>query len=160
MTNEIKLIVNGEDYLVNVKPGEVLVDTLRNTLELTGTKKGCGVGECGTCTILLDGSPVNSCLLLTEKAEGKEIITIEGLGDIDNLHPLQENFKNLHAVQCGFCGPGMLMSSKALLDKNPNPSDEDIKEALAGNLCRCSGHVKIIEAVKATASDLQRDKIN
>jgi len=155
MIYEVNLNVNGQDYKVEVPADEKLVDTLRDRLELTGTKKGCGVGECGTCTILLDGKPVSSCLYLTVRAEGKEIMTIEGLGDPDNLHPLQENFKDLQALQCGFCGPGIFMSAKALLDKNSDPSDLEIKEALAGNLCRCTGHVKIIDAIKATAAEMQ-----
>ncbi|MEW5784757.1 MAG: (2Fe-2S)-binding protein [Bacillota bacterium] len=159
MLYEVALAVNGQKYSIAVPADEKLIDTLRNRLALTGSKKGCGVGECGTCTVLINGKPVSSCLYLTVRAEGKEIMTIEGMGDPDQLHPLQENFKELQALQCGFCGPGILMSAKALLDKNPDPSDLEIKEALAGNLCRCTGHVKIIDAIKATAAQMQgRDK--
>jgi len=154
MTEKISLKVNGEEYTVSVPPDEILTDTLRNRLGLTGTKKGCGSGECGSCTVIVSGKPVNSCILLSVKAAGKDILTIEGLGDSDKLHPLQEKFKDHGAVQCGYCGPGMLMASKALLDENPNPTEEEIREGLAGNLCRCSGYVKIIDAVKAAAQEM------
>lgn len=156
MLNSVELMINGEKYRVEVQAGELLVDTLRERLGLTGTKKGCGAGECGSCTIIMDGKAVSSCLVLTVKAEGKEIMTIEGLGDVDSLHPLQEKFRDLQALQCGFCGPGMLMSAKNLLDNNPRPTEQGIKKALAGNLCRCSGYVKIIEAVKAAAVAMEQ----
>lgn len=150
----INLKVNGKLYSVTVQPTDYLLDVLRNQLHLTGTKRGCDNGECGACTVLIDGEPVNSCLYLAIRAEGKEILTIEGLGTEENLHPLQKAFIREGALQCGFCGPGMLMSAKALLDKNPSPSEEEIRHGLSGNLCRCTGYVKIIDAVKAAARDM------
>ncbi|HHW05974.1 MAG TPA: (2Fe-2S)-binding protein [Clostridia bacterium] len=150
----INLKVNGKLYSVTVQPTDYLLDVLRNQLHLTGTKRGCDNGECGACTVLIDGEPVNSCLYLAIRAEGKEILTIEGLGTEENLHPLQKAFIREGALQCGFCGPGMLMSAKALLDKNPSPSEEEIRHGLSGNLCRCTGYVKIIDAVKAAAREM------
>ena len=132
-----------------------MLDVIRYRLELTGTKKGCDTGQCGSCTVLLDGRPVNSCLILAIEARGKEILTIEGVAKNGQLHPLQEAFIQEGAVQCGYCTPGMLLSAKALLDENPNPTEEEVKEAIAGNLCRCTGYVKIVTAI-LTGSEKMR----
>jgi len=147
----IRLKVNGEVYEVAVKPNVTLLDLIRDELGLTGTKKGCDEGGCGSCTVLLDGKAVNSCLVLAGDANGKEVITIEGLAEGADLHPLQEAFIKHGAIQCGACTPGMIMSAKALLDKNSHPTEDDIRNAIAGNLCRCTGYVKIVEAIKAAA---------
>jgi carbon-monoxide dehydrogenase small subunit len=152
---QVKLIVNGTSYELDVKPWETLVDVLRNDLGLTGTKEGCGLGECGACTVIVDGKAVNSCLVLAAEADGKQITTIEGLADGDELHPIQEAFVERGGLQCGFCTPGMIMSTKALLDENPNPSEEEIRRGIAGNLCRCTGYSKIIESIKAAVENLQ-----
>ncbi len=141
--------LNGEEVTIEVKPDALLVDVLRGELELTGTKEACGAGECGACTVLLDGDPVTSCIVPAGKAQGREVLTVEGLASGGELHPLQKAFIEYGAVQCGYCTPGMLMSAKALLDRNPHPSEEEIKEAISGNLCRCTGYVKIVEAIKA-----------
>jgi carbon-monoxide dehydrogenase small subunit len=151
---EIRLIVNGQPYEVAVKPSDSLLHVLRDKLGLKGTKNGCNVGDCGACTVLIDGKPVRSCLMLAVKARGKEITTIEGLADANGaLHPLQKAFVEHGAIQCGFCTPGMILTAKALLDENPQPSEEEIRNSMAGNLCRCTGYTKIIEAIKATARD-------
>ncbi len=153
---EVTFKVNGKQVTVSTPPDRVLLDILREDLLLTGTKEGCREGECGACTVLLDGKPVNSCLVFASQLEGKEITTIEGLAQKGKLHPLQQAFIDEGAVQCGFCIPGMIMSAKALLDKNPHPSVEDVKEALSGNLCRCTGYKKIIKAVlKASQQNAQ-----
>lgn len=149
----IELKINGEIHAVSVKPNETLLDVLRDKIGLTGTKKGCDTGQCGACTILLDGKPVPSCLILVVDVKNKEIITIEGLAENGSLHPLQEAFVNEGAVQCGYCTPGMILSAKALLDQNPHPSEQEIKEAISGNLCRCTGYVKIIQAISAAAEN-------
>lgn len=151
MKQEVRLLVNGELYEVSVKPRESLLEVLRYKLGLTGAKRGCNVGECGACTVLLDGKAVSSCLMLAIEANGKEIMTIEGLADGGNLHPLQKAFVEHGALQCGYCTPGMILAAKALLDENPDPTEEEIREGIKGNLCRCTGYVKIIEAVKAVA---------
>jgi len=147
----ITLKVNGEMYEVAVKPTMTLLDLIRDELGLTGTKKGCDKGDCGACTVLLNGQPVNSCLVLAVAAHGKDVTTIEGLAEGNNLHPLQEAFINHGAIQCGFCTPGMIMSAKALLDNNSHPTEDDIRSAIAGNLCRCTGYAKIVEAIKSAA---------
>lgn len=152
----IRLNVNNRIYEVNIEPNELLVDVLRNKLGLLGTKKGCGTGECGACTVLIEGKPVNSCLVLAIRAQNKKIETVEGLGDENNLHPLQESFRNNAAVQCGFCAPGMLLTSKALLEENPNPTEQEIREGISGNICRCSGYVKIVKAVKEAAREMRK----
>ena len=151
MKRDLELKVNGEDYTLEVEPHRTLLEVIRNDLGLTGTKLGCGGGECGACTVILDGKAVKSCLMLALDARGKEIWTIEGLSRAGDLHPLQRAFVERGAIQCGFCTPGMIMASKALLDENPHPSEQEIKDALAGNLCRCTGYVKILEAVSSVA---------
>jgi len=153
----IHLVVNEEDYYLEVKPNRVLLDVLREDLELTGTKKGCGLGKCGACTVLLNGRPVHSCLILALQVDGCEITTIEGVGK-DEIHPLQEQFVEKGAIQCGFCTPGMINTAKALLDKNPHPDQEDIKEAIAGNLCRCTGYHKIVEAIHSCGCEALKSK--
>ncbi len=145
---EITLKVNGEEFTVVAQHTDTLVDVLREKLDLIGTKKACDIGDCGACTILVDGKPVNSCLILAMDAEDKEITTIEGLeGKDGTLHPIQEAFITNGAVQCGFCTPGMILSAKALLDEIPNPTEEEVRQGLAGNLCRCTGYAKIVQAV-------------
>jgi carbon-monoxide dehydrogenase small subunit len=134
-----------------VQPETTLLEVLRDTWGLTGAKRGCDEGDCGACTVLLDGKPVNSCLVLAIRLDGREITTIEGLGKEDRLHPLQSAFIHHGALQCGFCGPGMILSAKALLDSNPNPTEAEIRQALAGNICRCTGYSKIIEAVQSAS---------
>ena len=156
MKKTVSLMVNGTSYALDVDAKDLLLDVIREKLGLTGTKRGCENGECGACTILIEGEPVNSCLILAVSVEGKQILTIEGLSDGRALHPLQQAFIENAAVQCGFCAPGMLLSAKALLDGNPNPSEHQIREAIAGNLCRCSGYVKIVKAVQQAAAVLQR----
>jgi len=143
----VKLKVNGEIRSADVPPETTLLKLLREHLSLTGAKLGCDVGDCGTCTVIVDGESVNSCLMLAGRASGREVTTIEGLASSEQLHPLQEKFEELGALQCGFCGPGMIISAKALLDKNPEPTVFEVKDALSGNLCRCTGYTKIIEAV-------------
>ncbi len=145
--HEITLNVNGDPYTVVVKAHHTLLDVLRDQLGLTGAKRGCENGECGACTVLFDGDPVNSCLVLAVEADGHTIETVEGLSEGGNLHPLQKAFIEHNAIQCGFCTPGMLMSSKALLKRNPQPTEQEVREALVGNLCRCTGYVRIIDAV-------------
>lgn len=151
---QIKLTVNGTSYELSVQPWEALVEVIRDNLGLTGTKEGCGLGECGACTVIMDGKTVNSCLVLAVEADGKQITTIEGLADGDKLHPIQEAFVEHGGLQCGFCTPGMIMSAKALLDENPNPTEEEIRRGIAGNLCRCTGYTKIIESIKAAAKNM------
>lgn len=149
---QITITVNGQEHNLEVASNQRLLDTLRDQLRLTGTKEGCGVGECGACSVILNGQLVNSCLVLAAQCDGARIETVEGLGTAAKLHTLQESFIDNNAVQCGFCTPGMLMAAKALLDKNPNPSDEEIKEGLSGVLCRCTGYQQIIDAVRAAAA--------
>ncbi len=151
---EISFTVNKKQYRLLVPPNMTLLDVLREKLKLTGTKEGCGKGECGACTVIFNGRSANSCLILAPQADGAEILTIEGVGTIDNLHPIQKAFVDEGAVQCGFCTPGMVMSSFYLLNKNPNPTEEEIREGLSGNLCRCTGYVKIIKAVEKASKDL------
>jgi carbon-monoxide dehydrogenase small subunit len=147
----IHFILNGQQTQVEVEPVVLLVDMLRNQLGLTGTKIGCGEGDCGACTVLLDGKSVNSCLILAIQINGRELLTVEGLGTYDKLHPLQEAFIAAGAVQCGFCTPGMLLSAKSLLDKNPQPTRKQIARHISGNLCRCTGYAKIIDAIEKVA---------
>lgn len=149
MKKLIELNVNGENCQVAIEPWRTLLEVLRDTLNLTGTKEACGKGDCGACTVLLDGKAVNSCLTLAIEAQGKNIITIEGLAQDGEPHPVQQSFIDHGAIQCGFCSPGMIMAAKALLDQNANPSEDEVKEAISGNLCRCTGYTKIIEAILA-----------
>lgn len=154
MTKEstVYLNVNGIDYDITVKNNETLLNTLRNRLNLTGTKEGCGSGDCGACTVILSGKPIPSCSKLTVDCDGEEVITIEGIAKNGELHPIQKGFVEAGAIQCGFCTPGMVMTTKALLDENENPTEEEIREAISGNLCRCTGYEKIVDAVKIATS--------
>lgn len=147
----LNMVVNGRPVQVSVRPDARLIDVLRDDLGLTGTKEGCSRGECGACTVLLDGEAVNSCLVLALKAEGREVLTIEGLARDGQLHPLQEAFLRHGAVQCGYCTPGMILAAKALLDRHPHPTREEIRRGLSGNLCRCTGYKKIVDAVEEVA---------
>ena len=147
----INVTVNGASERIDVQPNLTLLQMLREKLALTGTKNGCEAGECGACTVLVDGEPVNSCMMLAVEADGRQILTVEGLAPEGQLSPLQEAFVKHNAVQCGFCTPGMLMSAYALLKRNPTPSEDQIKQALVGNLCRCTGYVRIIQAIQAVA---------
>ncbi|GAA0181682.1 (2Fe-2S)-binding protein [Clostridium sediminicola] len=152
----LKLNVNGELYEIDKKyEKETLLFVLRNVLRLTGTKKGCGTNDCGACRVIMNGKPVNSCVVPMRKANGSEVITIEGISKGNGIHPIQEAYVEAGAVQCGFCTPGMVMSTKALLDENPKATEEEIREALAGNICRCTGYEKIVDAVK-----LAQDKLD
>lgn len=155
MKKMIRLEINKETYEVEVENRRTLLDVLREDLHLMGTKKMCDMGECGSCTVIMDGQAVNSCLVLAMDAEGKKIETIEGVAAGDQLHPIQEAFVNQGAIQCGFCTPGMVMTTKAFLEKNPNPTEEEIKVAISGNFCRCTGYVRIVEAIR-TAADRMR----
>lgn len=149
----ITLKVNGDSYTKTVKANTLLINALREELDLTGTKKGCELGDCGACTVLLDGKPVNSCLILAVEADGHEITTIEGLAQNDKLDKLQESFVENTAIQCGYCAPGMILSGKALLNRNPNPTEQEVRTAIAGNLCRCTGYVNIVKAIMAAAKE-------
>lgn len=153
----IALRINGQEYELAVAPNRTLLELLREDLMLTGTKEGCDDGVCGTCTVLLDGSPVRSCLLLAMEVEGREVTTIEGLAEHEKLHPIQQAFVNHGAIQCGYCSPGMILTAKALLDRNSNPSEHDIKVAISGNLCRCTGYNKIVKAIGAASLDRKGD---
>ena len=147
----VTINVNGEKRTASVPPETTLLRLLRDHFNLTGAKLGCDVGDCGACTVIVDGQPVNSCLMLAGQADGRDVLTIEGLATMDRLHPLQKAFENYGSLQCGFCGPGVLMSAKALLDENPSPTVQDIRDGLAGNLCRCTGYTKMIEAIQLAA---------
>ncbi len=148
---EISLQVNGQDYRLLVDPHVTLLDVIRDEIGLKGTKRGCDLGECGACTVLVDGKPYNSCLILAVDAQGREILTIEGLVREGKLHPIQLAFIENGAIQCGFCTPGIVLAAKALLDEDPSPSEEKIKDALSGNLCRCTGYTAIIKAIRSLA---------
>lgn len=152
---QISFIANGEEVEVAFAPHKTLLEVLREDMGLTGTKHGCELGECGTCTVLVDGRSVLSCLMLGLDIEGREVLTIEGMAPGAQLHPLQETFADLGAAQCGYCSPGFLLVAKELLEQNPDPSRDEIKEALAGNLCRCTGYVKIFEAVELAAARMR-----
>jgi carbon-monoxide dehydrogenase small subunit len=152
MKKLIKLSVNNEEREILVEPRQTLIDALRYGLGLTGTKEGCGNGNCGSCTVLLDGQAVNSCLVFAVEAEGKEITTIEGLAQKGQLHPLQRAFINEGALQCGFCTPGVILTAKALLDINPHPTETEVRKGIAGNLCRCTGYDKIVRAILKVAA--------
>ena len=155
MKVKVHLKVNGLAYQTEVEPRRTLLELIREDLELMGTKEGCGLGECGTCTVLVDGKPIKSCITLAVQANGREVTTIEGLEKSDGtLHPLQQAFIDQGAIQCGFCTPGMILSAKALLDENPRPTELEVRQAIAGNLCRCTGYQKIVEAILSVASKL------
>ena len=151
---QITFVVNGNSYELSIQPWRTLLEVIREDLKLTGTKEGCGLGECGACTVIIDGRTVASCLVLATEADGKQITTIEGLTDGDTLHPVQQAFVDHGGLQCGFCTPGMIMSAKALLEETPSPSEEEIRRGIAGNFCRCTGYTKIIESIVAAAKSM------
>lgn len=156
MEKLIKMTVNSKKYEISVQPNQTLVRVLREALGLTGTKVGCEMGDCGTCTVIMDGKAVNACLVLAVQADGREILTIEGLARDEALHPLQESFIMEGAIQCGFCTPGMIMSAQALLKENPDPDEAQIREGISGVLCRCTGYSKIVQAIKSTSQKTHR----
>ena len=157
MKHIVRFRVNGEQTTVHVEPTKTLLDVLREDLFLTGTKRGCDSGECGACTVLLNGQAVHSCLILAAELDGKDVLTIEGLSkDRKELHPLQKAFIEKGAVQCGFCTPGLIMTAKALLDENPNPTEEEVRYGVSGNLCRCTGYSKIVEAILTAGEEIRR----
>jgi aerobic carbon-monoxide dehydrogenase small subunit len=158
MKKELHITVNGDEYHLFVDVRRTLLEVIREDIGLTGTKNGCGAGECGACTVLLAGEPVNSCLVLAHEADGEEVVTIEGLAQGGVLHPVQEAFVEQGAIQCGFCTPGMVLTTKALLDRKPDPTREDIIHGLKGNLCRCTGYVKIFDAVQSASCRLQEEE--
>jgi len=153
----IHMVINGQNRDVEVRPNELLADVLREKLGLTGTKIGCEAGECGACTVLINGKPTLSCLTLTIECEGKEILTIEGIGDAakGELHPLQKAFVEHYGVQCGFCTPAMILTAKAFLEKNPSPNEDEIREAINGVICRCTGYMQIVESILAAAEEIK-----
>ncbi len=153
---EIRITVNDVQYSLAVTPEERLIDMLRHQLRLTGVKEGCGEGQCGACTVIMDGLAVNACMILAYQARDRSILTIEGLGREGNLDPLQESFVQNGAIQCGYCTPGMILAAKALLMQNPHPTEAEIREGIAGNLCRCTGYVNIVKAIRAVAEGGQR----
>jgi carbon-monoxide dehydrogenase small subunit len=155
MTQTIRLRVNGQEQTLEVPPQRLLLDCLRYDLGLTGSKEGCSIGVCGACTVMMDDKSVSSCLILAVAADGKEITTIEGLAPDDRLHPVQQAFIDYGGFQCGICTPGMIMAAKALLDVNPDPSEDEIKDWMMGNLCRCTGYYKILESIQAAAAQMQ-----
>jgi carbon-monoxide dehydrogenase small subunit len=154
MKHEIRFVLNGEEQLVEVEAGQTLLQLLRDQLHITSPKRSCEQGECGACTVILDGKAVNSCLVLAVTVSGKAVETVDGLGKL-GLHPLQKQFQDLAASQCGYCTPGMLMAAKALLDANPSPTYDEVKEGLSGNMCRCTGYVRPVEAVLAAAREMR-----
>ena len=155
---DVVLRVNGRERKASVPPETTLLQLLREHLGLTGSKLGCDVGDCGACTVIVDGKAVNSCLMLAGPVDGREVLTIEGLATRDRLHPIQRAFEERASLQCGFCGPGSIMSAKALLDENLDPTPQEIRDALAGNLCRCTGYTKMIEAIQDAARELRAEK--
>ena len=150
---EIEFTINGKKRRLSIKPNDLLINIIRNDLYLTGSKYGCGIGECGTCTVLLNGEPILSCLALAATVDGKEITTIEGLAKEDTLHPMQRAFLENGAVQCGFCTPGMILTATALLKENTNPTEDEIKDYMRGNICRCTGYIQIVKAIKFCAEE-------
>lgn len=155
---EIKFILNGENVTVKVNPNETLLKVLREKLGMTGTKEGCGEGECGACTVIFDSRPVNSCIIPAAKVNGKEVLTIEGLSKNGELHPIQEAFIEAGAIQCGFCTPGVVLSAKAILDKYDDPDEETIKDELSGHLCRCTGYLQFYDAIKLAVEKIKKIK--
>ena len=160
MKKILSLNVNGNSYDVAINPWQTLLDVLRDELRLIGTKKGCGIGTCGVCTVIMDGKAILSCLTLAIECEGHTISTIEGISTSESLHPIQQSFIENGAVQCGFCTPGIVMTSKALLDENQKPDEDEIKDALSGTFCRCTGHIKIMGAVKKVSEPKEEEKNN
>jgi carbon-monoxide dehydrogenase small subunit len=154
----IKFVLNGKPHEMTVSPWRTLLEMIRDDLKMTGTKEGCGQGECGSCTVIMGGQTVNSCLVPAVEADGQEITTIEGLVEGETLHPIQEAFVEQSGMQCGFCTPGMILSAKYLLDRNPSPSESEIREGIAGNFCRCTGYTKIIESIGAAAEAMKGGK--
>ena len=150
----LRFTLNGEETSLDIEAGISALQLIRDVLELKGTKEGCGIGECGACTVVVDGKAVNACLMFAAQLDGHDVLTVEGLGEDDALHPIQQSFIEHHAVQCGFCTPGILMSTRALLEENPNPNRAEIVKAVAGNLCRCTGYQSIIGAIDAAANGL------
>lgn len=159
MKRRIETTINGRDYSLEVEPRKTLLAVLRDQLLLTGTKEGCGTGDCGACTVLLDGQPVTSCLMLAVEADGREVTTIEGIASDGQLHPVQQALVEVGGMQCGFCTPGFVLSAVALLEENPKPSGDEIRRALAGNLCRCTGYTKIVEGVQLAARRMRSGKV-
>ena len=157
MKKIIELTVNGEPVEAAVDPNKTLLHFLREDLELTGAKHGCGLGDCGACTVILDGKPVNSCLVLAVQANGREVLTIEGVAENGKLHPIQQAFVEKGAIQCGYCTPGMILSAKSLLEENPRPTEAEIRTAISGNLCRCTGYQKIVEAIQAASESGKKE---
>ncbi len=155
---EFHITVNGMEHTICAEPNTILLNVLRNDLGLTGAKCGCGTGDCGACTVIMDGEAVRSCIVPMRNADGKSILTIEGLADGPRLHPLQQAFVDAGAIQCGFCTPGMILAAKALLDKNPSPTEEEIRQAIAPNLCRCTGYARIVAAVQLAAERMEAAK--
>jgi carbon-monoxide dehydrogenase small subunit len=155
----VTINVNGENRTATVPAETTLLRLLRETFGLTGSKLGCDVGDCGACTVIVDGLPVNSCLMLAGQADGREVLTIEGLASMDRVHPLQIAFEDCASLQCGFCGPGVILSAKALIDEIPDPTIPQIRDALGGNLCRCTGYVKMIEAIQKAARDMRGETV-
>ena len=160
MTHTVRMRVNGRDYTANVPSQRLLIDCLRYDLGLTGTKEGCSVGVCGACTVLMDGQLISSCLTLAVSADGKEVTTVEGLAQEGKLHPVQQAFIDYGGFQCGICTPGMVVAAKALLDENPHPTDDDIKDWMMGNLCRCTGYYKIIESIRGAAARMETERVS
>jgi len=155
---DVTIRVNGETRRASVAPETTLLTLLRENFNLTGAKLGCDVGDCGACTVIVDGQPINACLMLAGQADGRDVLTVEGLATPDRLHPIQKAFENHAALQCGFCGPGVILSAKALLDENPAPTLQEIRDALAGNLCRCTGYTKMIDAIQDAAAALRGER--
>jgi carbon-monoxide dehydrogenase small subunit len=154
----LRFTLNGEETSLDIEAGISALQLIRDVLELKGTKEGCGIGECGACTVVVDGKAVNACLMFAAQLDGRDVLTVEGLGEDDALHPIQQSFIEHHAVQCGFCTPGILMSTRALLEENPNPNRAEIVKAVAGNLCRCTGYQSIIGAIDAAAKSVNRGR--
>jgi carbon-monoxide dehydrogenase small subunit len=155
----VTIKVNGEMRTATVPPETTLLRLLRENFNLTGSKLGCDVGDCGACTVIVDGKPINSCLMLAGQADGRDVLTIEGLATMDRVHPIQKAFEECASLQCGFCGPGVIMSAKALLDEVPNPTVPEIRDALGGNLCRCTGYAKMIEAIHIAARTMRGEPV-
>jgi len=157
---KVTITVNGETRTATVPPETTLLKLLREEFNLTGAKLGCDVGDCGACTVIVDGKSVNSCLMLAGQADGRDVLTVEGLATMEHLHPIQKIFEEKGSLQCGFCGPGVIMSAKALLDENPDPTVQEIRDALAGNLCRCTGYTKMIEAIQEVARSASEQPVS